>query len=920
MCLSAQHKHRIRATLVDTTHTIHIKHEIDYINTTSHSINSIFLMDWANAFSDKSTPLAIRFAEDFRRAFQYAFEEHRGATTISKISTKDTSLQWLRPKGHPDVVEIKLENELPKKEVITISLQYKVKIPDARFTKFGVDHQEYKLKHWHLSPCAIINEKPLYYSHKNLNDFVASPDSYNLELNVPVNLQIASNLRLEKEVIEETKKQTLTGHHISNINLDVRENSKFYSLNIRDKKIVTDIPNNRLTPIEIQESILKTYQFATNYYGEFPQEVIYISYIDYLKQPVYGFTQLPKGFTPFKAQFKFEMIVLKELTKMAKSSHFTSNLRTNQWFTDAIQIHVLMKYIETYYPNEKLLGKLSKIVGIRWFHAAKLNFNDQYYLGYKNMPSRFLQQKLTLPKDSLLKFNYNISNPYKAGLGLNYLSHYDNAIDLSSLIPKFYNEQYLKTTNADDFLNILSEKASKDISWFEKDFLNTNEKVDVKIQKVQKEGDSIRVLLSNKGKAVPVKISSFSKKQHLGNQWISKFEDTTSITFARDAKYFSLDFEQKLPEANRRNNYWSRKSIFHKPLQLRLFQDFEDPRYHQTFVIPVYDFNDVDGVIMGLQFFNKELLYPRNFRYNITPSYGLNSNEIQGSGSISYIHQLKEYGWAFLSGGFSGQIESFAPGLQFLSYTPRVRLSYRPKDLRRNLTQSITARLVSIERESSATSPLETPNYRVLNTRYRYSDPNLKRVIGFNIDYQLANNFSKLSSTFGYRKLFSNNQWIDFRFFAGAFLFNNTERDGDFFSFALDRPTDYLFDFNYLTRADSGNFLSQQFINAEGNFKSRLTPRFANRWITTTSVETSIWNWIMAYGDVGLVKNVGKNVDFLYDSGIKLNLVQDYLEIYFPMQSSLGFEPSFDDYGNRIRFKFSLNLQTLIGLFTREWY
>jgi hypothetical protein len=44
----------------------------------------------------------------------------------------------------------------------------------------------------------------------------------------------------------------------------------------------------------------------------------------------------------------------------------------------------------------------------------------------------------------------------------------------------------------------------------------------------------------------------------------------------------------------------------------------------------------------------------------------------------------------------------------------------------------------------------------------------------------------------------------------------------DFFSYAADRPTDYLFDYNYLGRSESTGLYSQQFILAEGGFKSKI--------------------------------------------------------------------------------------------------
>jgi hypothetical protein len=55
----------------------------------------------------------------------------------------------------------------------------------------------------------------------------------------------------------------------------------------------------------------------------------------------------------------------------------------------------------------------------------------------------------------------------------------------------------------------------------------------------------------------------------------------------------------------------------------------------------------------------------------------------------------------------------------------------------------------------------------------------------------------------------------------------------NYYSFALDRPTDYLFDYNYYGRSENtGFFCQQQLIIAEGGFKSKQIP-FANQWMTT---------------------------------------------------------------------------------------
>ena len=74
------------------------------------------------------------------------------------------------------------------------------------------------------------------------------------------------------------------------------------------------------------------------------------------------------------------------------------------------------------------------------------------------------------------------------------------------------------------------------------------------------------------------------------------------------------------------------------------------------------------------------------------------------------------------------------------------------------------------------------------------------------------------------------------------------------------------------------------------------------------------------YADAGVYKNKNREAQFVWDSGVKLKVIPDFLEIYFPLQSSLGFEPSFKDYGRRIRFTLSLNFSAITSYFRRGYY
>ena len=208
----------------------------------------------------------------------------------------------------------------------------------------------------------------------------------------------------------------------------------------------------------------------------------------------------------------------------------------------------------------------------------------------------------------------------------------------------------------------------------------------------------------------------------------------------------------------------------------------------------------------------------------------------------------------------------------------------------------------------------------MFNIRYVNSDNGIVNFSQWYYDFQAAKNFGKVSVNYEFRRLYESNRQFQLRFFAVTFLYNKTNPTSDYFSFALDRPTDYLFDYNYLGRSEASGIFSQQIIIAEGGFKSKLETPFANQWMTTANTSTTIWRFIEAYGDVGLVKNRQENPAFVYDSGIRLNLVTDYFEVFFPVYSNLGWEIGQDNYDQKIRFKFTVDPQTLLGLFRRKWY
>ncbi|MCF4102624.1 metalloprotease [Gillisia sp. M10.2A] len=921
LCFGQSHTN-ISAVLNDSLHTVNIQQEITYQNTGDVSLSEIYFNDWANSFKDKTTPLAERFAEDYLRRFHFAKSSERGYTKIYSINNENAqAYSWDRPAANPDIVRVELKKPLAPGAKITINFLYTVKIPSDKFTRYGYDDDgNYKLKYWYITP-AVFDGQWHIYSDKNLGNQYTPPISVNIKLSTRPYFHVASALSIDKLTTEEAYKTTyLSGKDRVSSQLYLNKIIPFESHLVNSTDIITNIEDDGLNS-KMKEIILdRILKFLQNRLGSYPHDKIMITRDDYLNNPVYGLNQLPHFIRPFPDGFQYDIKQLKTITGDYLKNTILINPREEQWLYDAIQISIMMDYVDTYYPKMKLLGNLSDVFGIKWFHAADMEFNQQYPFLFLHMARMNMDQPLTTAQDSLVKFNKNIANAYKAGTGIKYIEDYlgDNSVKKS--ISEFYQANVLKPTNANNFRKILQKNSSKDLNWFFEDYVGSNEKIDFTISSVHKNKDSLEVTIRNKRhNNMPVSLYGLNDGKVVYKTWVLDITKTKKISIPKDSiERLALNYEAKIPEINQRNNYKAVTTLFNKPIQFRLLQDIEDPKYNQLFFMPEFEYNLYDGISIGPKLYNKTFLN-RNFDFKISPKFGFTSKTLVGSASLSNTHYYEDQNLFAIRYGISGTRFSYGYNLFYEKYTPYLGFYFRNSYLRDNERQSLLLRNVNVGRDIDPLNPIDQPDYNVFNVGYRYRDTNLVDYFSGGIDYQLAKNFSKIAVNLEYRKLFRNNRQLNLRFFAGTFLYND-ETDNDYFSFALDRPTDYLFDYNYYGRSQNSGLFSQQIILAEGGFKSKLEPAFANQWMTTINGSTNIWKWIFAYGDAGLVKNKHSDAKIVFDSGIRVNMVADYFEIYLPVYSNLGWEIAQPDYDQKIRFIVTLDINTLIKLFTREWY
>lgn len=923
----AQHHSKMDLSVNLESKTIYVLQDLTYVNASKDTLHTIVLNDWNNAYSDKNTPLAKRFSDEFYRPFHLAQNIDRGSTTITNLTDINSiSINWSRPENHPDLVVLTLNQPLLPGQKTVIRLSYGSKIPNEKFTGFGFSASgALTLKNWFLTPARYENSQFIQYSNLNLDDCTNAPSDYTVSIRVPSNYKITSDLNSTTKTSESAYyTENFAARNRLGFNLFIEKHSSFLNFSNSNLTVVTNNQNRAVSDIQKAIIVDQIMQFTQQNLGKYPFEKITVSQNDYDRNPFYGLNQLPSFLRPFTKEFVYEITFLKTYLNNYLKTTLQIDSRKDNWIIDALQIYLIMQYIDEYHPDQKMMGKLSALKLTKRYKLARLSFNEQFSYYYMLMVRKNLDQPIGDSKDSLIKFNEQIASKYRAGLSLSYLDDYLGDEIVSKSISKFYSLNLERQTSEKDFEDILKKNTTTNIDWFFSTIINSRDIIDYKFSDLHrnKTKDSVSFKIKNKTNTyVPVPVFGVKNNEILFKKWVTPSVVDSTYTFARKgANKIVLNYENEVPEYNLRNNWKSLRGfkLSNRPVKFTFLKDLEDPNYNQILYVPTLGYNYYDGFSPGLRLSNKTILNkPITFDFN--PAYSIKAKTVSGSGNFTVNQNLRDGRLYNIKYWISGSYFHYVEDATYLKINPSVLLSLREQNLRDNRKQFFLLRQTIVDRQESALIvDNSNRNYSVFNARYYNTKTELTNHLNFVPEIQIAKDFGKLAAEIEYRKLFENNHQFNLRMYFGSFLYNHT--DTDYFSFAVDRPTDYLFDYGYYGRSESSGFFSQQFIMAEGGFKSKLETPYANQWISTLNASFAIWNWIEVYGDIGFIKNKYQNPNFIYDSGIRLNLVTDYFELYFPVYSNLGWEINQPHYNEKIRFVVTFSPKTLTNLFTRKWF
>ena len=899
--------YNINANLNSESKTLEINQIMKFKNTSDISLKEIILEDWSNSYVDNRTNLAKRISDEYSRSFSFAKKKQRGSTKIKTINSVYID-SWRRSSNTSDIIEVHLNKSLKPGESIELEINYTVKLPDSKFTGYGFDNDNFYLKNWLIVFSNISNSNWYSQSNLNLDDQSLQKSGYKLKISFDKDYYLFSNLiKNNTEVINNLKSVSLSGSGIKDVRINLLIEEKYKRFQNNKNEIETDIfKSSSLEDAEIK--VDRVNNFVKDYFNDHSNIKLLVPKIDYDSNPFYGLNQLPSFISPFSDEFLEEIIFLKSFVINYLNHIINLNKRESHWIYKGLEIFIINKYINNFYPNVKFLGRLSGISFLENYEISKIDFND-LFLNYSEYVQRLnLHQTDDQSSEYLTRINQEIASPYHSGVGLIYVENLIGEKDFRNLIEKINNINTRKELNS-LFLNY--NKA--DLSWFIDDYIGKRQSLDLKFKRFNK--NELQVEEKN-NISIPYSIG-FLKNDSIIQK--NDFEDYNKIEVPNiDFDYIVINPIVSLPESNKSNNWVYNKSKSNlKPLRIKLIGDLENPKYKALYLRPEVTYNLYDGISPGFNILNKGLKN-KPFSYEVFTQYASKEETLVGSLNFKYqINNEVKNNYSTVFNLFY-TTNHFDENLRYQVFSPSIRVNFRDnKNLRSKIKKSFTLSLFNVNKDTYVQSNNSLDNYSIYNLGYYYSDIGIIRYLKSSINTEFSDNFGKINLVFDYRKLLKSNRQFQARVYLGKFFWNNDQFDN--FNYNLGRSSGYLFSQNYLGRSERTGLLSQQFIMAGGGFKSFFNDPTTNNFILTSNLNVGIWKWIEGYLDIGILKDSGEDSRYYYGTGLRLNLLPDFFELYFPISSSNGFELNDFRYNNKIRFIVSYNLESLSRLFSRRW-
>ena len=915
---------QIKAKLSKDLRILDVTQEVVYHNRTHEDLDRIKLLNWVAAYNKRGTSLVDRKLEDRNNNLHFSEKEDLGK--LLELTIKNSSNRTvITTDTSKENLFIALDEKLPAGKSTKLVLKYKLQLPHKKFTGYGTNSQDAVLKYFFIVPDHFNPQNNTTRDYLDIEESVNYNTYWKVDFNTSEKINILSNLQKVDDysfigflnsdpefVVSKTQSPIL------NVNLDDIKTEIQFGYGLSAKEI-----QNLEFYLPLQLRFLK------DRIGTIPER-LFISEKFKAKEDFFGNNDIQFW------KFRFKLFTDAEntdldyfgiITKKILDESVIADKEDHHWFKNGIKTYLEIQYLNKFYANKKLLGDLPEtdILGIKplkLFHASKVKLLDRYGLAYQYIMPQNLDQKIDEPYSALSNFNDVAISNFEMGSLFNYSAEKMGNEKFNSLLKDYISRNSMSAIQPEEFLDQLSAEESS--TSYLKKFIKHKNRINFKLKKFKIIDDNLSIRITkNTDENIPVKLETETRDGEKKSYWVDTNENErlTTINLPAENIYkITLNNNYIFPESNYSDNFLYTKGLFSntRKIKFKLIKDIPNPEFNEIYINPRIRFsNTYDKFLIGLNLKNQSL-FDQKFLYSFTPYYSTGTQKLTGSGAVSYSFLPAESVIQRLSFGVSGSYFHYDYNLAYLKNSVSANISFR-KDPRSTVSRGLGFSYTYFERELNAKmiANRDYDRYNLWTIGYGYSDNKMIHEKSFSLSTQGMEDYNKITAEGFYRWEFAPRQKLSLRLFAGYFARNETRNNT--FNYGISRVSDYSFSYNLLGQSATSGILSQQYVLADGGFKSFI-PGSVNHWITSFNLDTSVWKIFHVYADAGVYKNKNKPTEFIWDSGVKVRVIPDFLEIFLPVQSSLGFEPGFKDYAKRIRYTLVLNLNTIINAARRGWY
>ncbi len=953
--------YKIEVKLNDVDHELSAFETIEYINNSPDELDYLYFHLWPNAYANNNTALAKQLLEGNKKEL-FKIKELRGFIDSLDFKINGKEIKWGYDKDNIDICKLYLPVPLKHGEKIVITTPFHVKIPKGVTSRLGHIKQSYQITQWYPKPAVYDNRGWHQMPYLNMGEFYSEFGSFDVSITLPKNYIVGATGNLqnkeEKSWLNYLAKKTAKKDSFEKANTFPQSSKEWKTIRFKQQKVhdfawfadkrFNVLKGERIMPNtgkkvttwamflnsssrlwkKSLEYIGDALYFYSKWYGDYPYDQCTAVHsalsagggMEYPNITVIGSAG---------TDLSLETVIAHEVGHNWFYGILGSNERDNVWMDEGINSFSEARYLREKYGNE---DRFYKVAGFPEKVADFLDISDisdhgVQQLSYLISARANIDQAPSTHSADYSKLNYEAIAYSKTAIIFDYLYAYLGEEKFNNAMQRYFEEWKYKHPYPEDIQNIFEKTTGEKLSWIFDDLINTTKKLDYKIVKA-KNG---KVVVKNVGDIVaPVVINGVKNDSTVSSKWFPGFEGRNTLDFPFDKKDIDeivIDNDEYMVELYRNNNSYRTSGICRKTqaLKLKFLGILENNKNTQINYIPVAGWNNYNKFMIGTVFYNSILPWNK-FEYQLMPMFSTGSTDIAGYANIAYTFYYYDAIFKSMKFSLSGRRYAYKKkqGDNFNSAKIEMNILLKNKNKKYENRMILNAVAATDPANILIGNKLRYKQY--YNFKYQFRYKNKKNPYAISSATQLSDNYAKTSLTVNYSLLFGKNMNIDFRIFAGTFLYKRYNLY-NIYKFSLSGETgfnDYLYENTYLGRFESPfthSFFGNQFTPNNGAFATYIPFGYSDKWLVSFNVSSSIPYMsrlipLKLFFNSGLMPKNSYPKDypldlFNWESGVKFSILQDNIQVFFPVFISKGLKKSnetfTDKYIQRVRFSININ-------------